>query len=97
MAKSGAGRGTALMLSGKVAVVTGATSGIGAATAKLFVDEGAWVVIAGRRCKTGEALAARLGDTASFAMTGVTKEGDVARVMAHAVERFGWLDQREAA
>src|ERR1700733_11774493 len=45
----------------KVAVITGATSGIGLRTAELFVAEGARIVIAGRRDKEGAAIAARLG------------------------------------
>jgi NAD(P)-dependent dehydrogenase (short-subunit alcohol dehydrogenase family) len=48
-------------LDGKVAVITGATSGIGLRTAEAFVAEGAKVVVAGRRVPEGEALARRLG------------------------------------
>jgi NADP-dependent 3-hydroxy acid dehydrogenase YdfG len=44
-------------LNGKVAVITGATSGIGLRTAEVFVGEGARIVIAGRRAAEGEALA----------------------------------------
>ena len=44
-------------LSGKIAVITGATSGIGLRTAEIFVAEGAKIVIAGRRVPEGEALA----------------------------------------
>ena len=49
-------------LQDKVAIVTGGTSGIGAATAELFAGEGAQVVIAGRSQEKGQALADRLGD-----------------------------------
>ena len=80
------------VLEGKVAVITGGTSGIGAATVELFVAEGANVVIAGRRGAEGEALAARLGPTASFIRTDVGVEADVAAMIAHAVEKFGRLD-----
>jgi NAD(P)-dependent dehydrogenase (short-subunit alcohol dehydrogenase family) len=79
-------------LDDKVAVITGGTSGIGAATAELFVAEGAKVVIAGRRREEGEALAARLGAAASFIRTDVGSEADVAAMVAHAREQFGRID-----
>src|SRR3712207_532230 len=80
------------MLDGKVAIVTGGTSGIGAACAELFVSEGARVVIAARREAEGEALAARLGEVASFVRTDVAREADVQAMVAHALSRFGRLD-----
>jgi len=55
-----------LPLEGKVAVITGTTSGIGARTAEVFVAKGGKVVIAGRRADRGEKLAGKLGDAASF-------------------------------
>jgi len=79
-------------LDGKVAIVTGGTSGIGAATATLFVREGARVVIAGRRREPGERLARTLGDAALFVPTDVTVEADVKAMVERAVEKFGRLD-----
>jgi NAD(P)-dependent dehydrogenase (short-subunit alcohol dehydrogenase family) len=79
-------------LDGKVAVVTGATSGIGDRIAELFVEEGASVVAAGRRSDEGSALQARCGDSLSFIRTDVSVEADVKAMIDHAVSRFGRLD-----
>ena len=66
-------------LDGKVAVITGATSGIGLRTAEIFVTEGAKIVIAGRRAPEGEALAKQLGANCIFRQTDVTIEEHFAR------------------
>jgi NAD(P)-dependent dehydrogenase (short-subunit alcohol dehydrogenase family) len=79
-------------LEGKVAVITGSTSGIGARTAERFVAEGARVVIAGRREEKGRQLAQTLGEAASFIRTDVSNETDVEAMIAHAVNTFGRLD-----
>jgi NAD(P)-dependent dehydrogenase (short-subunit alcohol dehydrogenase family) len=80
------------VLDGKVAIITGGTSGIGARTAELFVEEGARVVIAGRRRDVGEALAARLGQSASFVPTDVERPEDVRALVEGTAARFGQLD-----
>lgn len=79
-------------LDGKVALITGGTSGIGESTAELFVREGAQVVIVGRSEEKGQALATRLGDAALYARADVTKEADIARSVELTVEKFGKLD-----
>ncbi|CAN5688117.1 glucose 1-dehydrogenase [soil metagenome] len=79
-------------LEGKVAVVTGGASGIGAGTTQRFVDEGARVVIADLQDDAGQALAAELGDSVRFVHTDVTDEDDVAAAVDHAVGEFGQLD-----
>jgi NAD(P)-dependent dehydrogenase (short-subunit alcohol dehydrogenase family) len=79
-------------LSGKVAVITGATSGIGLRTAEIFVAEGARIVIAGRRMAEGEALANQLGANCVFRQTDVTVEEQMRALIALAVEKFGKID-----
>ena len=64
-------------LEGKVAVITGATRGIGYSTAELFVEHGAQVVLAGRTVEAGEALSEKLGENAVFIRTDVTREDDI--------------------
>jgi len=79
-------------LAGKVAIITGSTSGIGARTAEVFVAEGASVVITGRRHDKGERVARALGSAASFFRTDVAVESDVEKMIGHAIDRFGRLD-----
>src|SRR5579871_6006286 len=79
-------------LDGKVAVITGATSGIGLRTAEVFVAEGAKIVVAGRRAAEGEALARRLGAACLFRRTDVTIEADIHGLIGEAVDKFGRID-----
>ena len=79
-------------LEGKVAVITGAASGIGAGTARLFVAEGARVVVADLQVDAGTALADELGPAARFAETNVLDEAQVAAAVDLAVAEFGQLD-----
>ncbi|MBM3547359.1 MAG: glucose 1-dehydrogenase [Alphaproteobacteria bacterium] len=79
-------------LDGKVAIVTGATSGIGVAIAEKFVEAGAKVVIAGRRKVEGEDVAKRLGVAVRFKQTDVTDEAQMKTLIDEAFSGFGRLD-----
>lgn len=79
-------------LAGKVAIVTGGNSGMGAATVERYVAEGARVTIAARNEEAGRELARRLGDSAQFIRTDVTVEADVRAMVQGTVERWGRLD-----
>ncbi len=79
-------------LDGKVAVITGGASGIGEATARLFVAEGARVVVADIQDARGLALATELGASAVYQHADVTREDDVRDAVARAVTAFGRLD-----
>ena len=79
-------------LKGKVAVITGGNSGIGKATARLFAEEGAQVVITGRRREAVEAAAAEIG-RGVVALTGDVAELEQHRRLAEEIQRrFGSLD-----
>ena len=80
------------LLEGKVAVVTGGTSGIGLASARRFVSEGARVVIGDIQDELGVSVVAELGDAAAYVHTDVTDEAAIEALVAAAVERFGRLD-----
>lgn len=75
---------------GRVALITGGASGIGEATATLFAERGAKVVIADLQEGPGEALAQEL--KGAFVRTDVTQEADVQAAVDTAVERYGQLD-----
>ncbi len=77
-------------LTGKTAIVTGGTSGIGERIAEVFVEEGAQVVVAARREEEGHALEKRLG--VRFVRTDVSSEADVKALIAAAVGWFGRID-----
>lgn len=79
-------------LDGKVAVITGGASGIGAATATLFVREGARVLIADLQDAAAEAFAESLGPNATSIRANVAVEADVAAAIRAAVEKWGRLD-----
>ena len=79
-------------LEGQVALITGGASGIGEATVRKFVNEGAKVLIADMQVDKGAALADELGDSAIFLQTDVCVEEQVARAVATATETWGRLD-----
>src|SRR5438105_1872475 len=79
-------------LEGKVAIITGATSGIGEVTARRFAQEGARLILAGRTREKGEALAQELGNAAMFQRADVLREADIAALVDAAASRFGRLD-----
>ena len=79
-------------LNGKVALITGGTSGIGEATAEVFAREGARVIITGRSTDKGAAIAERLGDDVSYFTADVSREEDIKATIDHVIETHGKLD-----
>lgn len=79
-------------LSGKVAVITGGNSGIGLATAQLFIAEGASVVITGRDQHTIDTAVAELGTSATGIRADVANLADLDNLFALVKEQFGGLD-----
>lgn len=79
-------------LESKVAAITGAASGFGAAAARLFVNEGCKVALGDIQEEAGAAIAAELGDSAVFIRCDVTSEDDIAALVDAAVSAFGRLD-----
>ena len=79
----------------KVALITGASSGIGRATAEFFAEKGARIVVAARRQDELDSLVAEIksrGGTASAIKTDVSQAADVERMVDHVIKTFGRLD-----
>ena len=79
-------------LEGRRTVITGAASGIGEQTARLFVAEGASVVLADVDDARGPAIAGELGDRARFVKVDVSVEGEIERAVEESQRTFGGLD-----
>jgi NAD(P)-dependent dehydrogenase (short-subunit alcohol dehydrogenase family) len=79
-------------LRNRIAVITGATSGIGRACAEVFAKEGATVVVVGRRKEVGEALAASLGHGSVFVPADVSRQSDVESLVEQTLDRFDRID-----
>ena len=81
-----------MRLLGKIAIISGAASGMGAATARMFVREGAKVVVADMLEHEGRQVADAIGASARFEPLDVTKEESWAAVVAASTRHFGKLD-----
>ncbi|GLJ28361.1 hypothetical protein SUGI_0558040 [Cryptomeria japonica] len=81
-----------MRLEGKIAVITGGASGIGEAAVRIFVENGATVIIADVQNEAGEQLAASLAPSTAFVHCDVSKESDVSSAVDYAVEKYGRLD-----
>jgi NAD(P)-dependent dehydrogenase (short-subunit alcohol dehydrogenase family) len=79
-------------LEGNRAVITGAASGIGEATARLFIREGASVVLADIDDDRGKRIAGECGEQARFVHVDVSQDGDIDAAVAVSIEEFGGLD-----
>ncbi|WP_129632174.1 3-hydroxyacyl-CoA dehydrogenase [Candidatus Oscillochloris fontis] len=78
-------------ITGKVFLVSGGGSGLGAATARMLVEQGARVVLADVNQVAGETVAAELGEAARFVKTDVSNEADVQAAISVAVNELGGL------
>jgi len=81
-----------MRLKDKISLITGAARGIGQATAELFYQEGAWVLLADLRDAEGQALAERLGERAIYLHLDVGNEAHWQRVAEYIAEKYGRLD-----
>jgi NADP-dependent 3-hydroxy acid dehydrogenase YdfG len=79
-------------IEGKVVVITGASSGMGAATARRLVELGAKVVLAARREDQLKAMVEELGDNAIYVKTDVSKRADLDNLIEQAITKFGHID-----
>ncbi|MDH3293988.1 MAG: SDR family oxidoreductase [Acidimicrobiia bacterium] len=79
-------------LQDRVAAVTGAAAGIGAAVARRLIEEGARVMLSDIQDDAGAALAAELGDRAAYQHCDVTSESQIESLLAATVERWGTVD-----
>jgi NAD(P)-dependent dehydrogenase (short-subunit alcohol dehydrogenase family) len=80
------------MLDGKVAIITGGTSGIGKRIAEVFIAEGARIVAAARRQDEGSQLTQDLGGSARFIATDVSDAAQVKAMIDYAIDCFGRVD-----
>ena len=79
-------------MAGKIAIVTGGARGMGAATSRMFANEGATVIIADVLTDDGEALAAELGEAARFCRLDVSDEASWSALVDDAMSRHGRID-----